>query len=71
MSTPAPRGGRPDPRGDNRNNNSSQAILAESDLTDKLVASVEERLYDGLRGQAEAEPVLRVSSTAAPGFSPS
>lgn len=71
LSTPAPRGGRPDPRGDNRNNNSSQAILAESDLADKLVASVEERLYDGLRGQAETEPVLRVSNTAAPGFSPS
>lgn len=71
LSTPAPRGGRPDPRGDNRNNNSSQAILVESDLTDKLVASVEERLYDGLRGQAETDPVLRVSNTAAPGFSPS
>lgn len=71
LNSPAPRGGRPDPRGDNRNNNSSQAILAESGLADKLVASVEERLYDGLRGQAETDPVLRVSNTAAPGFSPS
>ncbi|XP_076600685.1 voltage-dependent calcium channel beta subunit-associated regulatory protein [Chaetodon auriga] len=70
-----------DPRVDNRNNNSSQAILsevslqAESSLTDKLVMSVEERLYSGLRsaeklGQGGTERVLTVSHTASPGFSP-
>lgn len=70
-----------DPRVDNRNNNSSQAILsevslqAESSLTDKLVVSVEERLYSGLRsaeklGQGGPERVLTVSHTASPGFSP-
>lgn len=65
-----------DPRVDNRNNNSSQAILSEaslpvgSDLADKLAASVEERLYGGLRGQGEAEQVLRVSRAASPGFNP-
>lgn len=70
-----------DPRIDNRNNNSSQAILsevslpAESSLADKLVASVEERLYGSLRsaeklGQEGSERVLTVSHTASPGFSP-
>ncbi|XP_041848361.1 voltage-dependent calcium channel beta subunit-associated regulatory protein [Melanotaenia boesemani] len=70
-----------DPRVDNRNNNSSQAILsevslqAESSVTDKLVVSVEERLYGGLRsaekpGQAGSECELTVSHTASPGFSP-
>ncbi|XP_008280440.1 protein Dos [Stegastes partitus] len=70
-----------DPRVDNRNNNSSQAILsevslqAESSLTDKLAVSVEERLYGGLRsaeklGQGGSERVLTVSHTASPGFSP-
>uniref|UniRef100_A0A1A8NFI3 Chromosome 19 open reading frame 26 n=1 Tax=Nothobranchius pienaari TaxID=704102 RepID=A0A1A8NFI3_9TELE len=70
-----------DPRVDNRNNNSSQAILSEislqeeSSLTNKLVASVEERLYGSLRrsekpDQAEPEHVLTVSHTASPGFSP-
>ncbi|KAM7400806.1 hypothetical protein PAMA_005132 [Pampus argenteus] len=70
-----------DPRVDNRNNNSSQAILsevslqAESSLTDKLVMSVEERLYGGLRsaeklGKGGTERVLTVSHTALPGFSP-
>uniref|UniRef100_A0A3P8SX15 CACN subunit beta associated regulatory protein b n=1 Tax=Amphiprion percula TaxID=161767 RepID=A0A3P8SX15_AMPPE len=70
-----------DPRVDNRNNNSSQAILsevslqAESSLTDKLVVSVEERLYSGLRSaeklsQGGSERVLTVSHTASPGFSP-
>nr|XP_046263419.1 voltage-dependent calcium channel beta subunit-associated regulatory protein-like [Scatophagus argus] len=70
-----------DPRVDNRNNNSSQAILsevslqAESSLTDKLVVSVEERLYSGLRSaeklsQRGTERVLTVSHTASPGFSP-
>uniref|UniRef100_A0A1A7X1J8 Chromosome 19 open reading frame 26 n=1 Tax=Iconisemion striatum TaxID=60296 RepID=A0A1A7X1J8_9TELE len=70
-----------DPRVDNRNNNSSQAILSEislqeeSSLTNKLVASVEERIYGGLRRsekpeQAEPEHVLTVSHTASPGFSP-
>ncbi|TDH05517.1 hypothetical protein EPR50_G00123380 [Perca flavescens] len=60
-----------DPRANNRNNNSSQAILTESSLTDKLVTSVEERLYGGLRsaeklGQAGTEHV--VTRTASPGF---
>ncbi|KAI3375025.1 hypothetical protein L3Q82_021545 [Scortum barcoo] len=70
-----------DPRVDNRNNNSSQAILsevslrAESSLTDKLVVSVEERLYGGLRsaeklGPGGTEQVLTVSHTASSGFSP-
>ncbi|XP_040911992.1 voltage-dependent calcium channel beta subunit-associated regulatory protein isoform X2 [Toxotes jaculatrix] len=70
-----------DPRVDNRNNNSSQAILsevslqAEGSLSDKLVMSVEERLYGGLRsaeklGQGGSEHVLTVSHTASPGFSP-
>lgn len=70
-----------DPRIDNRNNNSSQAILsdvslqAESSLADKLVMSVEERLYGSLRsaeklGQEGSERVLTVSHTASPGFSP-
>ncbi|XP_070700969.1 voltage-dependent calcium channel beta subunit-associated regulatory protein [Pempheris klunzingeri] len=70
-----------DPRVDNRNNNSSQAILSEvalqteSSLTDKLVVSVEERLYGGLRSpeklsQGGTEHVLTVSHTASPGFSP-
>ncbi|XP_023258697.1 voltage-dependent calcium channel beta subunit-associated regulatory protein-like [Seriola lalandi dorsalis] len=70
-----------DPRVDNRNNNSSQAILsevslqAEDSLSDKLVVSVEERLYGGLRsaeelGQGGSEHVLTVSHTDSPGFSP-
>ncbi|XP_062285208.1 uncharacterized protein LOC133990817 [Scomber scombrus] len=74
--------GHMDPKVDNRNNNSSQAILsevslqAESSLTDKLVASVEERLYGGLRSaeklsQGGTEHVITVSHTASPGFSPS
>lgn len=69
-----------DPRVGNRNNNSSQAILpevslrAESSLADKLVESVEERLYGGLRsaelGQAGTEHALTMSHTASPGFHP-
>ncbi|XP_069562255.1 voltage-dependent calcium channel beta subunit-associated regulatory protein isoform X1 [Brachyistius frenatus] len=70
-----------DPRVVNRNNNSSQAILsevslqAESSLTDKLMVSVEERIYSGLRsaeklGQGGSERVLTVSHIASPGFSP-
>ncbi|KAM9845073.1 voltage-dependent calcium channel beta subunit-associated regulatory protein [Aulostomus maculatus] len=66
-----------DPRVDNRNNNSSQSRLseAESSLADKLVASVEERLYGSLRSaeklsQEGTESVLMVSHTASPGFSP-
>lgn len=70
-----------DPRVDNKNNNSSQAILSEvslqadSSLTDKLVVSVEERLYGSLRSaeklnQGGTEHVLTVSHTASPGFSP-
>ncbi|XP_024922048.1 uncharacterized protein cbarpa isoform X2 [Cynoglossus semilaevis] len=66
-----------DPRGDNRNNNSSQVILSEAyaALSDKLVQSVEERLYGGLRSaeklsQRGSEQVLTVSHTASPGFSP-
>lgn len=77
LAAVAAQGSPMDPRADNRNNNSSQAILsevslpAESDLADKLAASVEERLYGSLRGQAETDQVLRVSHTASPGFSPS
>lgn len=70
-----------DPRVDNRNNNSSQAIgsevslQAEGSLADKLVASVEERLFGGLRrsdkaGQDGSQRVVTVSHTASPGFSP-
>uniref|UniRef100_UPI003AABFCB1 voltage-dependent calcium channel beta subunit-associated regulatory protein-like n=1 Tax=Centroberyx gerrardi TaxID=166262 RepID=UPI003AABFCB1 len=105
-----------DPRVDNRNNNSSQAILsdvssssirpslthsahvtlpdaskkstdppslpphpilrAQSSLTDKLAASVEERLYTGLRsveqrlGPGGTERVVTVSHAASPGHSP-
>lgn len=63
-----------DPRVDNRNNNSSQAILSQAVLQDKLALSVEERLYSGLRsaelGQGAAEGVLAVSHAAAPDFNP-
>ncbi|XP_026169173.1 voltage-dependent calcium channel beta subunit-associated regulatory protein [Mastacembelus armatus] len=70
-----------DRRVDNRNNNSSQAILsevslqAEGSLADKLVASVEERLYRGLHGveklgQGGSECALTATHTASPGFSP-
>lgn len=70
-----------DPRVDNRNNNSSQAILSEvslqteSSLTDKLVVSVEERLYGDLRSaeklsQGGGEGVLALTNTASPGFNP-
>ncbi|XP_041659610.1 voltage-dependent calcium channel beta subunit-associated regulatory protein [Cheilinus undulatus] len=70
-----------DPRIDNRNNNSSQAILSEvslqpeSSLTDKLVVAVEERLYGDLRtadklSQGGTGGVLTVSNTASPGFNP-
>lgn len=78
-STATEQTSRMDPRVDNRNNNSSQGVLlevplqAESSLTDKLVASVEDRLYGGLRraeSPAETERVLAVSHTASPGFSP-
>ncbi|RVE61810.1 hypothetical protein OJAV_G00174030 [Oryzias javanicus] len=72
-STPSAPMGLMDPRVDNRNNNSSQAMLSESSLADKLVASVEERLYGGLQGaerQGGSEHVLTASHTASPGFSP-
>ncbi|CAJ1072060.1 voltage-dependent calcium channel beta subunit-associated regulatory protein-like [Xyrichtys novacula] len=70
-----------DPRVDNRNNNSSQAMLlevslqTENSLTDKLVLSVEERLYGDLRSaetlsQRGSEGVLTVTNTASPGFNP-
>ncbi|XP_034558808.1 voltage-dependent calcium channel beta subunit-associated regulatory protein-like [Notolabrus celidotus] len=70
-----------DPRVNNRNNNSSQAILSEislqteSSLTDKLVVSVEERLYGDLRtaeklSQGGTEGVLTMTNTASPGFNP-
>ncbi|XP_072220440.1 voltage-dependent calcium channel beta subunit-associated regulatory protein [Leuresthes tenuis] len=70
-----------DPRVDNKNNNSSQAILsevslqAESSLTDKLIVSVEERLYGGLRRaetpeQGGSDCALTASHTASPGFTP-
>ncbi|XP_028987463.1 uncharacterized protein LOC114844334 [Betta splendens] len=69
-----------DPRTDNRNNNSSQAILSEGppqadgSLADKLAASLEERLYGGLRSAERlregSECARTVSHTASPGFSP-
>lgn len=63
-----------DPRVDNKNNNSSQAILSQAPLQDKLALSVEERLYSGLRsaelGQGAAEGVLAVSHAASPDFNP-
>ncbi|XP_029970783.1 voltage-dependent calcium channel beta subunit-associated regulatory protein [Salarias fasciatus] len=63
-----------DPRVDNRNNNSSQAILTEVSsgrLTDKLAVSVEERLYGDLRSaETRSERVLAVSRTASPGLNP-
>lgn len=69
--------GRMDPRVNNRNNNSSQAILSEvslqseGSLTDKLVVSVEERLYGGLQSaDTPGQEILAVSHTASPGFSP-
>ncbi|XP_054889462.1 voltage-dependent calcium channel beta subunit-associated regulatory protein isoform X2 [Poeciliopsis prolifica] len=68
-----------DPRVDNRNNNSSQAILSEvslqaqSSLADKLVASVDERLYAGLRRVEKARQggsEVMVTHTASPGSNP-
>lgn len=63
-----------DPRVDNRNNNSSQTILSQAALQDKLALSVEERLYSGLRstelGQGAAEGVLAVAHAASPDFNP-
>nr|XP_020471860.1 voltage-dependent calcium channel beta subunit-associated regulatory protein-like [Monopterus albus] len=68
-----------DPRVDNKNNNSSQAILsevslqAEDSLADKLAVSVEERLYSGLRSAERlggSEHMLTVAHTASPGFNP-
>lgn len=63
-----------DPRVDNRNNNSSQAVLSQVPLQDKLALSVEERLYSGLRSaevsQGPAEGVLAVSHAASPDFHP-
>lgn len=70
-----------DPRADNRNNNSSQAILSEGSLpeegslADKLAASVEERLYGSLHSavrlsQGVNEHVLAVSHTDSPGSNP-
>ncbi|XP_077579924.1 voltage-dependent calcium channel beta subunit-associated regulatory protein-like [Stigmatopora nigra] len=60
-----------DPRVENRNNNSSSPS---SDLADKLVAAVEERLYGGLRatelGRGESESVMAASRTASPDHSP-
>ncbi|XP_043989775.1 voltage-dependent calcium channel beta subunit-associated regulatory protein [Gambusia affinis] len=68
-----------DPRVDNRNNNSSQAILSEvslqaqSSLADKLVVSVDERLYGGLRHAEKAQQAgseVIVTHTASPGSNP-
>ncbi|XP_033993704.1 voltage-dependent calcium channel beta subunit-associated regulatory protein-like [Trematomus bernacchii] len=75
VSTVTTQTGHMDPRVVNRNNNSSQAILSESSLADKLAVSVEERLYGGLRsaeklGQGAKERALTISHTASPGFSP-
>ncbi|KAM4552324.1 voltage-dependent calcium channel beta subunit-associated regulatory protein [Odontesthes bonariensis] len=81
MSTVTAQMSHMDPRVDNKNNNSSQAILsevslqAESSLTDKLMVSVEERLYGGLRSaekpeQGGSDRALTASHTASPGFNP-
>ncbi|KAG7525688.1 hypothetical protein JOB18_030599 [Solea senegalensis] len=66
-----------DPRGSNKNNNRCPSILSEAEgsLSDKLVVSVEERLYGGLRSagklsQGGSEQVLTVSHTASSDFSP-
>ncbi|XP_047223138.1 voltage-dependent calcium channel beta subunit-associated regulatory protein isoform X2 [Girardinichthys multiradiatus] len=68
-----------DPRVDNRNNNSSQAILSElslqtqSSLTDKMVASVDERLYGRLRSAEKARQAVSevlLTHTTSPGSSP-
>lgn len=63
-----------DPRVDNRNNNSSQAILSQAALQDKLALNVEERLYSGLRSselsQGKVKSVLAVSHAASPDFNP-
>ncbi|KAJ0011688.1 hypothetical protein NQD34_012663 [Periophthalmus magnuspinnatus] len=63
------------PRVDNKNNNSSQIILSESNLADKLVKSVEERLYGGLRSgdkenQGETKGMVTTSQRASPDFKP-
>ncbi|KAM9789506.1 voltage-dependent calcium channel beta subunit-associated regulatory protein [Neosynchiropus ocellatus] len=57
-----------DPKVDNKNNNSSQSLVAEagSTLADKLAVSVEERLYGSLRqagDEGDALQVLTVSQT--------
>lgn len=59
----------------NRNNNSSQVILSESSLADKLVMSVEERLYGGLRSretlnQGRTEGSVAIARMASPDFKP-
>uniref|UniRef100_A0A3Q2NRX3 Voltage-dependent calcium channel beta subunit-associated regulatory protein n=1 Tax=Fundulus heteroclitus TaxID=8078 RepID=A0A3Q2NRX3_FUNHE len=72
-STVGAQGSHMDPRVDNRNNNSSQAILSEASLTDKLVASVDERLYGGLRSAKKAQQAgseVMVTHTASPGSNP-
>lgn len=61
------------PRVNNRNNNSSQVILSESSLADKLVMSVEERLYGGLRSrenQGRTEAAVATAQTVSPDFKP-
>ncbi|XP_055006629.1 voltage-dependent calcium channel beta subunit-associated regulatory protein [Boleophthalmus pectinirostris] len=62
------------PRVNNRNNNSSQVMLSESSLADKLVMSVEERLYGGLRSgdrEKQGETKGNVTTvTASPEFKP-
>ncbi|XP_061587077.1 voltage-dependent calcium channel beta subunit-associated regulatory protein [Cololabis saira] len=77
VSTVTAQMGRMDPKVSNRNNNSSQAMLSEvslqseGSLTDKLVVSVEERIYSGLQSaEKPGQEVLAVSHTASPGFSP-
>ncbi|KAK7945729.1 hypothetical protein WMY93_001457 [Mugilogobius chulae] len=63
------------PRVDNRNNNSSQVILSESSLADKLMMSVEERLYGGLRSRErsnhrETKGTVTTSQSTSPDFKP-
>ncbi|XP_038126106.1 voltage-dependent calcium channel beta subunit-associated regulatory protein-like [Cyprinodon tularosa] len=79
VSTAMPQMSHMDPRVVNRNNNSSQAMLsdvslqAQSSLTDKLVDSVDERLYGVLRSTGRDQNVrseVIMTNTASPGSNP-
>lgn len=63
------------PRVSNRNNNSSQVILSESSLADKLVMSLEERLYCDLQSREKLNPgrtedAVATAQTASTDFKP-